>query len=275
MAIGLAFRCATSVHQMPLLALRVALVLFAQALLRAASGCGERISQSGTQIALQQAHREARRVRRVMTVAFIGQVLSRKPRNEAAGAGLVERGSARPCVRSACSSVAFRPVTLIRKCSISTGIASAIQPCGRGQREHRVGDPDEPLEEVVGMARVAPQAHIAHAALVGGVALECGELRIRDALTDDARSTNSARPRARAAAAAASRLNDAISSGSVRNAFSSAWNSKKPRNFRLRLPLPPQSLRSCMIAAFLGLADDALREMPAEPQAVRRRTSPQ
>lgn len=61
------------------------------------------------------------------------------------------------------------------------GGSDEAEPAPRGrEREKRVADPNQPLEKVVGVAAVAPEAAVADEAAGGGVALEGGELRIGD-----------------------------------------------------------------------------------------------
>ena len=55
----------------------------------------------------------------------------------------------------------------------------------RGEGEDEIAHPDEPLEKIVGMPAVAPQSDVADAALVRGVAFECGELRVGQRLAAD------------------------------------------------------------------------------------------
>src|SRR5262245_52146267 len=54
------------------------------------------------------------------------------------------------------------------------------------QADGRIGKPAEPFEEVVGMARPAPQPDIADPALVGRIFAECLELRIGQRLAGNA-----------------------------------------------------------------------------------------
>ena len=53
-------------------------------------------------------------------------------------------------------------------------------------RDHGIGQPPEPFEEIIGMARPAPQPDVADPALVGGIGPERLELRIRQRLAGDA-----------------------------------------------------------------------------------------
>ena len=48
----------------------------------------------------------------------------------------------------------------------------------RGEGEDEEGDPDEPFEEVIGMAAPPPEPAITNPAAVGGIALERRELRV-------------------------------------------------------------------------------------------------
>ncbi len=53
-------------------------------------------------------------------------------------------------------------------------------------RDHRIGEPAEPLEEIVRVPRPAPQACVAHPALVGRIVAKAFELGVGDPLTGDA-----------------------------------------------------------------------------------------
>ena len=55
------------------------------------------------------------------------------------------------------------------------------------QRDYRPGAPRQPLEEIVGMPRQAPQSRVADAPLVGRVRLEASQLPVGDARPDDPR----------------------------------------------------------------------------------------
>ena len=52
--------------------------------------------------------------------------------------------------------------------------------------DHGIGQPPEPFEEIIGMARPAPQSDVANPALVGGIGAERLELRIRQRLAGNA-----------------------------------------------------------------------------------------
>ncbi len=53
-------------------------------------------------------------------------------------------------------------------------------------RDHGISEPAEPFEEIIRMARPAPQADVAYPALVGGVGAEIPELGVGERLAGDA-----------------------------------------------------------------------------------------
>ena len=59
------------------------------------------------------------------------------------------------------------------------------EPAPRGAKgEDRVGDPNQPIEEIVGVARIVPEASAAGLAFIGGIFLEIFELPVGDGFTD-------------------------------------------------------------------------------------------
>ena len=76
----------------------------------------------------------------------------------------------------------------------AAGSKMVVQPHGEARANSEVGHPDEPLEEVVRVARVAPQAGATGAAAVRGVAAERVELAVGDRLAGDARPATARAP---------------------------------------------------------------------------------
>src|SRR5689334_19819442 len=112
------------------------------------------------------------------------------------------------------------------------------------------------------MARVAPQPAVAHAAVVGRIALECGELRVGGALTDqrdekDCEASDLEYVGAR-------RVVEARDEHRQREeCVERGLELEEAEELEIQVAAPAPILAELLIATFFRLAKDAFAQMPS------------